>query len=268
MNERSNTIVAIIPAAGKAKRLASLPFSKELFPVSIKGDDGEVTVISKYLINNLLHAGIENLNFVIRHEKSDIIKHYKGGLDLSCHISYHIAEYEYGVPFSINQVYPFIKNNNVAFGFPDIYIKPLDLFERLKNSFKQNNNIDVLLGLIPISDYRSWDMVELDEDNKVQNICLHNDSGESLKYGWCIALWRPSFSSFLNNYIEEKLVSETEIELEKNEFSIGSIFQKAIEAGLNVKGLPFDDAICIDAGTYIGLEKVKQEIRKNQNQNK
>lgn len=265
MEKKSDNIVAIIPAAGKARRLAALPYSKELYPVVTHDDDddeGEVSVISQFLINSLLKAGIRNINFVIRPEKTDIIKHYKGGNHLNSNIAYHIADYEYGVPFSINQVYPFVKSFEVAFGFPDIYIKPLNLFDRLIENFKQNKNTDVLLGLIPIDDYLNWDMIELNEGNYITKIHLHDEGGKGLKYGWGLALWRPSFSNYLNQVIKDKINSTSQAELESNEFSIGSIFQSAIEDGLIVKGITFNDAICIDIGTFEGIEKLSNQLRK------
>lgn len=263
-----NNLIAIIPAAGKAKRLSPLPFSKELYPVGADNSNQEKAVprvISSFLLENLVYAGISNIHFVIRPEKNDIIKYYKGGRDYNCNITYHIADYEYGVPFSINQVYPFIKNNSVAFGFPDIYIKPLNIFDRLKKKFIQNKKADVLLGLVQIHNYRIWDMVDIEEDNKIKTFVFNSENGKNLKYGWAVAMWRPSFSEYLNDFVNQQIQSSLVEDLDRNEYSIGFVFQKAIDDGLSVFGESFIDAVCIDAGTYPGILKVINEIKTNQN---
>lgn len=266
----SNTI-AIIPSAGKAKRLSPLPFSKELYPVGIQIPGQEkagLKVISSFLLESLIFAGVANVHFVIRPEKNDIPEYYKGGKDYNCNIAYHVADYEYGVPYSINQVYPFVKDNNVAFGFPDIYIEPLNIFARLIDKFNQNKNADVLLGLAPIPDYKHWDMIETGENSKVKRLMLHSENGKGLKYGWAIAIWRPSFTKFLKNFVKGQLQSFSSEELNNNEHSIGYVFQKAIDDGMNIYGAPFDEAVCLDAGTYQGIVHVMSKIRTNQNKRK
>jgi glucose-1-phosphate thymidylyltransferase len=161
-----------------------------------------------------------------------------------------------------------VRDNNVAFGFPDIYIEPLNIFELLADKFNQNKNADVLLGLVPIPDHKHWDMVEIEAHNKVKRLMLHSENGKGLKYGWAIAIWRPSFTEFLKNFVTTQLQSFTPEVLNRNEHSIGYVFQKAIDDGMNIYGTPFDKAVCIDAGTYQGIKNVMSKIKTSQNRKK
>jgi glucose-1-phosphate thymidylyltransferase len=47
------------------------------------------------------------------------------------HLAYLMLGVPFGVPFTLDQAYPFVRHATVAFGFPDILFEPEDGFVRL-----------------------------------------------------------------------------------------------------------------------------------------
>lgn len=243
--------VGIIPCAGLGTRLGRLPCSKELYPIGKAIDKGKIItkVASDYLIDHMKAAGISEIHFVLRRGKWDIPNYFGGGLNRGFNACYHVADYGYGVPFSVNQVFPFIKDKIVAFGFPDILFTPKKTYESLLELLDKNDDHTIVLGLMPIERPESWDMVELDGDQNVNRLIIKKTQGKKLRYGWLIAVWKPGFTRFLNNTVSDLLTEKNHDELEKNEICFGDIIVEAIHKGLTVKGTVFDNGRCLDIGT-------------------
>ena len=250
-SEKGNNIIGIIPCAGKGTRLGILPFSKELFPLGEKKYEGRVIpkVACDYLIDHMVGAGIEDIHFILRKGKWDIPNYYGGGLMHGFKSYYHIADYTYGVPFSINQAFPIFENKIVVLGFPDILFKPENAFNRLLEVFHRNDEIDIVLGVMPVLRPEKWDMVELDNKQNVKRLIIKSINGKKMQYGWTIAAWKPRFSRFLNNRITSVLKEKTKTEFEKSEIYFGHIIMEAINKGLTVKGVIFENGKCLDIGT-------------------
>ena len=63
---------------------------------------------------------INKVYFIIRKGKWDIPEYYGSGENHTMDIGYLMMNQPYGVPFTLNQAYPFVKDSLIAFGFPDI----------------------------------------------------------------------------------------------------------------------------------------------------
>ena len=200
----NNQIIAIIPAAGQATRLGELPFSKELFPIGFDKNKGFPKPVSSYLLENMAMAGVSEFHFVIRNGKWDIPAFFRSGKRYNFNICYHIADYEYGVPFTVNQVYPLSKDKIVVLGFPDNLFKPQNAFSRVISELTDKNDASVTLGLFPALRPEKCDMVDFDETLKITEIKIKSTPPQSLKYAWVIAAWKPVFSAFLNSYVKMK----------------------------------------------------------------
>jgi len=50
---------------------------------------------------------------------------------IGMHLAYLIARLSCGVPYTVDQAYAFVQNNNVAFGFPDILFESENPFAQL-----------------------------------------------------------------------------------------------------------------------------------------
>lgn len=238
-------ISGIIPAAGRATRLGKLPFSKELFPVDI--DENSIIVVSDHLIKSMAIAGIDQLHIVIRDGKWDIPSYYGSKIDDTLAVCYHIAEVGFGVPFTVNQAFPFVQDQNILLGFPDILFKPVNAYQKLLEELNKGE-ASIVLGVFPISKPEKWDMVEVDANHTIQKIIIKPKDGQ-YKYGWVIAAWKPVFSSFLNTFVEKALKTYSPESLTDNELHFGNVIIKAMEKGMQVKAVVFEDGKCLDTGT-------------------
>ena len=255
---KTGKVIGIIPAAGKASRLGRLPFSKELFPVGIENEeiDKYPKVVSRFLLEYMSLAGISEFHFILRNGKWDIPAYYGSGNQLDCSICYHVTEYEYGVPFTLNQANPFVKDKIVALGFPDILLKPESAFKDIICKLKEEENTSVVVGLFPTTQPEKYDMVDFDENFAIEDIVIKNPNQTQLSFAWIIAAWKPEFTAFINSFVNEKLQTETVKELTDNEYYLGDVFLSAIKSGLKIKGVVFNDGDFLDIGTPEDLNKV------------
>lgn len=63
-------------------------------------------------------------------------------------LGYLIVRLLFGVPYTLDQAYPFVQNALVALGFPDILFQPDDTFKRLLARLAASK-ADVVLGVVP-----------------------------------------------------------------------------------------------------------------------
>src|SRR4030066_731343 len=166
-------VIGVIPAGGKASRIAPLPCSKELYPVGFHSvnESGELRpkVVSHYLLEKMRSANITKVFIVLRDGKWDIPAYFGDGKMLDMHLAYLIMDLPYGVPYTLDQAYPFVQDAMIALGFPDIVFHPDDAFVRLLAKQKESN-ADIVLGLFPASQPHKTDMVELNADGRIRSI--------------------------------------------------------------------------------------------------
>jgi len=244
-------LIGIIPAAGKGSRLQPYPCPKELFPVGYQDymvngvEQKRPKVVSQYLIENILKAGVSRLFIILGEGKSQIMEYFGNGLRFGVDISYLFQEELSGMPSALNLVYPWDKNSTVLFGMPDTIIEPHDLFEKLLE-FHEQNSSDLTLGLFPTNTPSKFGMTATDEDGNVL-YTLDKPLKTDLTHAWGCACWSKEFSYLLNEFLDEKHEFDKEIVL-------GDVFNYAIEKKLTVKALKLDDAKYIDIGTSDELD--------------
>ncbi|WP_018478607.1 sugar phosphate nucleotidyltransferase [Pontibacter roseus] len=249
-------IVGLIPAAGKATRLSPLPCSKELLPTGFEPhpNTGEPhpKPVSKYLLELMREAGARQVYLVLRKGKWDIPQYYGDGSQLGLHLAYLIMHRPYVTPFSADQAYTFIQGKQVVFGFPDILLSPPDALKRMLERLQQHQ-ADVVLGVFPVEQPHKWDMVELGEDGTVEHI-VAKPAVSNLRYGWALACWGPAFTEFMHEHLqkgEEQIITTGRT----IELSMGAVMQAAIDNGLRVQSVCFDDGSALDTGTPEDLRK-------------
>ena len=91
-------------------------------------------VVSHYLLEKMRLAGIQEVYIVLRPGKWDIPAYFGDGSALGMHLAYLILGVPFGVPFTLDQAYPFVRNATVAFGFPDMLFDPEDGFIKAAGS--------------------------------------------------------------------------------------------------------------------------------------
>jgi dTDP-glucose pyrophosphorylase len=258
----TDNMAGVIPAAGYARRLATLPCSKEIYPVGFNLDEKTGTqtpaVVSTSLLNHFRDAGVRQVYFIIRKGKWDIPHYFGTGDDHGLQIAYLVTGPTPGTPFTTELAYPFVKQKRILFGFPDIIIKASNPFQTLINKMDESGR-DIVLGLFEADKPQKADMVETDESGLIRNIVIKPDK-TVLTHTWLLAVWSPMFTEFLHtslSALQGNAGNSANISTMqgKPELFIGDIIQKAISSGLRVGSVRFPGAAYIDIGTPDDLKK-------------
>ncbi len=250
-------IVGLIPAAGKGSRLAPFPAPKELFPIGYQDYDtgGRIEkrpkVISQYLIENMLLAGMSEMFIIVGDSKHDILRYYGDGSRFGTKVAYLYQERLTGMPGALNLAQPWLKDADVVFGMPDTIIEPKDAFQRLY-AFHSNVSADLTLGLFQTNNPNKFGMVEFDADQTVIST-VDKPSKTDLDHMWGCACWSQPFSELLNQFVKEHPYKEREIVL-------GDVFNAALDCKMKVKAMPFADGQYIDIGTSDELDQALKKF--------
>lgn len=248
-------VVGLIPACGYATRLSPIPCSKEIFPVGMRYVNALSKkipcVISEYLLNYFHNGGVGEACFIIRKDKADIPAYFSKRKDIPIHLHFLEMDNSPSASHSINFAYPYFKDRIAALGFPDMLVRPADAFRQVISKLK-GAEFDIVLGLFPIEKKHKWDMVGFDE-RRVTHIEI-KPLQTDLQYGWSIAAWKPSFSSFFHHYLNSA-------EPVKEEVHPGRIIHEGIAQGLKAGYVLFESGKCIDTGTPEDLEIFYREVK-------
>jgi glucose-1-phosphate thymidylyltransferase len=248
-------VIGLLPAGGQATRISPLPCSKELYPIGFRYlDDGSLRpkVVSHYLLEKMRLAGIRKAYFVLRPNKWDIPAYFGDGTFLNMNLGYLIMGLPFGVPYTLDQAYSFVKDAVVAFGFPDILFQPEDTFKRLIQRLN-SSNADVVVVLLPLEHSHKGGMVDLDAEGHVRQIVEKPAQSDS-RYSWCTAVWAPAFTEFMHHYLavitnDDPHYDSAHNPFQQSEIPLGNVIQAAIDKGLRVVAEIFDGDPYLDIGT-------------------
>ena len=261
-------IVGLIPAAGKAERISPLPCSKEIYPVGFDNSSENKILrpkaISQYLIESMQQVYISEVYIIIRKGKWDIPQYLGSGKWMDMDFAYLIMDLPFGVPFTLDQAYNFVKDDIVVFGFPDIIFRPQDAFNPLLDK-GFSSSADVVLGLFRAPQpYELQHMVDFDSSGRVSGFQI-NPSQTALRYTWVIAVWKPKFTRFLHEYVSsitrtsrkgDTLNTDSMIE----EISMTRVFEAALHKGLVIDSISFKEGFFLDIGSPENLERTAQRF--------
>jgi len=248
---KDRDLVGLIPCAGSATRLGILPFSKELYPIGFDTFLGVhcLRVVSSYLIEHMMDSGVKDFHLILKEEKKDIPTYFNNFKQSNISLNYHISEVDYGVPFSLNTAYPFIKDKIVCMGFPDILFKPKKVYNELLKKLDADPNTSIVLGVMPFDRPEKSDMIEYDANNKIKRLVIKSSTEKHLRYGWFCAVWNANFSDFLNSYVSRLFKEKSHEELKNIEVYIGDVIIAAMKNKLNLESVIFENGTCLDIGT-------------------
>ena len=258
-------VVGLVPAAGRGKRIAPLPCSKELYPIGFRPDargDLRPEVASSHLLEKFRRAGIMRAYVILRDGKWDIPAYFGDGRAAGLNLAYVVIEGSIGPPDTLDRAYPFVASQTVAFGFPDILFGPDDVFERLLGHLHRTD-ADIVLGCYPAHDVRQLDMLDIDDHGRIRSIDLKPQTS-ALRFSWICAVWSASFSQFMHDYVgRERASTGGEAPAyhgidPQGDLPVGAVIRAAIEKGLRVHGVTFPDETFIDIGTP---ENLAQALR-------
>jgi glucose-1-phosphate thymidylyltransferase len=248
--------VGLIPAAGKAERIAPLPCSKEIFPVGFGPirQKGQLhpKVAAHYLLEKMHLAGTKTSYIVLSKGKWDIPAYFGNGAIVSMPIAYLITEVPYGVPFTLDSAYPFLRNKQVLFGFPDIIFQPDDAFICLVDRMHATR-ADIVLGLFAATNPKKMDMVDLNADGTIADIQIKPEQTD-LDWTWIIAAWNDAFTKFMHDTVQRHLhaiASQENLSSKEDcrEIFVGDVIRQAIGSELKIDLVMFPQGTSIDIGT-------------------
>lgn len=246
-------IVGLIPAAGFAHRIASyLTCSKEVHPILM--GNGQTRVASSFLIESFQEAKVNKSFMILRKGKWDIPEYLLDGRAAGIPLAYIVSESTRGVPYTLDKAYPFINDNIVLLGFPDIIFEPLDAFTQLLNQ-QQVTGADLVLGLFKTEKPEKADMVVFDKDGRLKDIIIKPKQSREI-YTWIIAVWTPMFTQFMHDQLNEK---NGLLNRNQGELYIGDIVRAAIHAEMKTSYVQFDSGSFLDIGTPAELKKTNNQ---------
>lgn len=252
MNNRRE-IVGLMPAAGYANRVSShLTCSKEVHPISL--GDGKMRVASSFLLESFQDTIATKAYIILRKGKWDIPEYLLDGRAAGIPLAYIVSESTKGVPYTLDKAYPFISDNIIMLGFPDIIFEPLDAFTQLLNQ-QQTTGADLVLGLFKTDKPEKADMVVFDKNGYLKDIIIKPEQSQQI-YTWIIAVWTPVFTKFMHGQLKDKNSPLNHIQ---GELHIGDIVRSAIKEGMNTSYVQFDSGSFIDIGTPAELKKTKSQ---------
>jgi glucose-1-phosphate thymidylyltransferase len=253
------SIVGVIPAAGRATRLSPLPCSKELLTIGVHREPtamrGRPKVVSEYLLEKMCAAGARRVYVVVRPGKFDIAEYYGDGSRLKLSIAYLMMGDPYGPPFSVAQAAPFLADETVVFGFPDILIQPEDALTRLVARLDATG-ADVVLGLFRAALDDPIDPVTFDADGRVRSLVTKEEKPPRRPgdIGYMMIAWQPPFTALLAR--ETAALADrarTGAHGSSPDWPMGTVIAAAIRDGLHVNSVLLEDARFLDVGTPAGL---------------
>ncbi len=255
-DDEPRSVVALIPAAGRAERLGELPCSKEILPVAPHLGDSNSPFASRpvceFLLEALATAGIRRGYVILRPGKWDIPEHLER-FELELDLAYLILDDSPSVPHTLDFAFRFVKEHRVALGFPDIVFHPQQAFAELLTR-QESTKADIVLGLFPTDQGARSDMVELDAKGKIRRIVIKQpDSG--LEYMWSIAVWTLRFTRFLHEYLRTVDATGKDRGASGRELFVGDVVQAALEDGLSSEAVLFPEGRLLDVGTPEGLRQ-------------
>ena len=252
-------VVGLVPAAGQARRLGGLPFSKELFPVDVSDDpdDHVAKPVIEFLLDNMQASGVTRAFVIIRDGKWDIPAHLGDGSRFCLALGYLMMGRPFGVPYSLDQAYEHVRDNVVVLGFPDIVL-------RLPNAFAMcladlgESGADVVLGGFPADFPQGVDMMDMTPEGTVRALDI-KPAESLLTHTWCLAAWTPRFTRFLHEHLAER----TEPDEAGRELQVADVFNLAIAAGLTVRVKHVSEHPFVDIGTPGGMVRFMRDRRRH-----
>jgi glucose-1-phosphate thymidylyltransferase len=205
--------------------------------------------VAHYLLEKMARAGAGKAYIVLRDGKWDIPAYFGSGHLIDMDLAYLLMRRPYGVPFTLDDAYPFIRGSDVLFGFPDILFQPEDAFGALVEA-REETGADLAVAVFPSLRPEYDDVVELDPEGRIRRFEVR--AGDtSLRHTWLVAAWGPAFTEFLHDFVE-KVAPEVVASggtWQGRELFMGDALWAAVESGMQVETALFEKGKYIDIGT-------------------
>jgi glucose-1-phosphate thymidylyltransferase len=245
-----NDMIGLLPAGGKASRLKSFRYPKELLPVYYESERADSSYVYPHTTSEtslalLGNAGITRCLMVIAPWKQSLIHYHGSGADYGLSISYLCQDLPQGLPHAIDLACPWLSEHSVALVMPDTIVRPADSLTKLVESHRRTG-ADVTLGVFPSLCPESLAPVILNKYGYVTAI-LDKHPAPPVNNTWGIAVWQPTFTKLLHEELAKS-------ELGSPEPILSDFFLTAMSRGLCVRGEFFPNGQFHDLGTPASLK--------------
>jgi len=152
---------AVIPAAGKGKRLEPLTLSipKEMIRVGQKP-------IIEHVIDLLKAGDIKDVLIITGWKKGAILDYIGSGQRLGINVYYRVQDEQMGIAHAINHAKNWVKDEDFIVVYGDNYFKPVSVMKDIIK-FHQEKKAAATVVLHEIEDPRRFGVVKIDNSNKV-----------------------------------------------------------------------------------------------------
>lgn len=252
-------VIGAIPGGGSGQRMAPLPCSKELLPLGFRSTEQgpRPRVIASYLLEALRLGGAEQVYWLIDRSKTDIVQYFGDGAEAGVQLAYAPTCSSPSVVHTLHGARGFLRDAHVLFGFPDIVFEPATALRALRERLLRSG-ADVVLGAVPAPPEQVGDRVLLDPAGRALEVRI-KPVGSSWPHIWMLAAWAPSFTLFLQRWLEARSAAHTAgREGSAPELYLGHVMQAGIEAGLRIEVEAFESGSFIDVGTPAGFSLALQ----------
>ena len=203
--------------------------------------------VGEYLLEYYARAGIEEVQVVLRPQKTDLVAHLLA-LDLDLDLHFVEIEHSRSVLETIAHAFPALGERRAALGFPDILLEPADVYRQLIER-QEDSGADLVLALFPTDQDARSDMVELSPEGSVEGLVIKQPP-RGLRYTWAAAVWTPRFTRFVETFLKASNLDD-----ERRELHTSDAIQNAIDEGWQVDRVIFEHGRMLDVGTPQGLER-------------
>ena len=238
--------VGLIPAAGRATRLAPFRYPKELLPIGYEltpQGGARPRAVAEYGVEAIKAAGIDHMFFVVAPWKLDVVTYFGDGAQFGVSVGYLYQEEARGLPHAVDIAYPWIGGRHVALVLPDTIVTPADALARLRTRYL-DTGADLALAVFPTE--QAWRLGPVVmSGGKVERV-LDKPHGPAPANTWGAAIWGERFAALLHEGLGDA-------DPAAGEPVLGMFFDLAVRRGLKAVAVEFPGGSFEDAGTSEGI---------------
>jgi glucose-1-phosphate thymidylyltransferase len=250
---RDEDIRALLPCAGSARRLGTLPCSKELLEVPTLWRPEHVRApVIECALDALALAGVSDVCLITRPDKTDIAARLGLNPRAGIELEYREIAATPSILHSLTAGLTGRMHTDTVLAFPDIVFTPIEALGRLLDHHRAHRAA-LTLALFPTDRADKTETVAVTADGRVREVFVKRaDSGA--RQAWILAVWRPEFSRFLRRWVEARSAQASGSG--KDDYQTGALINDAIGAGLVVRGVIETSGRFRDIGTPEDLAAV------------
>ena len=255
-----NKISAIIPAAGKGKRLKPLTdyLPKELLILGNKP-------ILGYILETLSLSQIKDVCVVVGYKKGEIIDYAKDGSDFGLNICYVYQKEALGLGHAVYITHNYIKTDYILVFLGDVLVLPSIIIKDMVNYFFDNHSDkDGLILVETVNNPERFGVVKFNDDLIIKDL-YEKPKDEKIKRDFLV---NGKYYAISGIYIFHKSIfdylSKTEPGV-NNEIQLTDAIRLAVKDGRKF-AIYKHNGLKLDIGTYdsyLEAQKLILEYKKN-----